>query len=170
MTSKKQYSEAALSSAVLGRLSSSFYFQEQVWGRHISGSRKRVDAVIWPKNNTLWAKKDIAFGIEFKKPDSIMSLTDVTGMIRQAYDYLHTDFDGFGKIPILVCPLRLQDRYNGGNHEMSIIRHLLGKFGIGEILVKQYNDEMAIVFQASHCIWSEHYGVSLGKTWLFDFK
>jgi len=161
--------EDKFSKLVLSRFSKDFNIYEQVWGVHEwTGARKRVDAVIRPKKTHLWKNQNIAFGIEFKKPDAYLDAKDVSKLIRQAYDYLHTDFEGFGKIPILVCPLKVQSVYCSEN-EMQFIRRVLGRFGIGEIQNRRGHIGLTIAFQDNYFIWSEERGIMNGKHCLLKF-
>lgn len=160
-------SEAEFSKQILNRLEGDFNIYREVWGRHIyTKKNKRIDAVIKPIEYMNWANPDVSFGIEFKKPSSYLDATKVSGLIRQAYDYLYVDFQGFGRMPVLVCPLKIQDLYCDPG-EMPFIRRILGKFGIGEIA--NGHTGQCIKFQNDHIIWSEKYGVQLGKTWKFNF-
>jgi hypothetical protein len=161
--------ELDFSIKVLNRLSKDFYIQKEVWGTHFTGKKYRVDAVIKPKQSNLWARKDIAFGIEFKKPEAYLDCKIVSSMIRQSYNYLYTDFQGYGNIPLLVCPLKIQNTYCKEN-EMSFIKRLLGRFGIGEIVNTKDYRGLAIIFQENEYVWCEKHGVMKGKSWEFNFQ
>ena len=159
--------EDQFSRVVLRRLSNHFDCYTEVWGTHFTGQRKRIDAVIVPKEKTEWLNKDIKFGIEFKSPESEFDATKVSSLIRQAYDYIYTDWDEFGYMPVLICPFKVQKVYGGSDGEMNFLRRVIGKFGIGEI--QNRNNVLTIVFQASHVIWDE-YGVRLGSRWKFNYR
>lgn len=149
---------------VLERLRPHFQIFEEIQGTHFAGKKLRIDAIIKPINITEWKNPNISFGIEFKRPSIEYDIRGVTGLIRQAYDYQHTDFHGFGKLPILICPLKLHPCLGEGS--ATFVRHLLGKFGIGEVSDSKHRG-LSIVFQESHYMWDELYGVTLGKKWSF---
>jgi len=156
--------EKELKLKVLNRLSQYFFIQEEVDGVHFTGKKFRIDAVIKPFDVTGWKNPNVAFGVEFKQTSIEYDIRGVTGLIRQAYDYQHTDFETFGKIPILICPLKLHPILGDG--AISFTRHLLGKFGIGEIRNTPHRG-LSIIFQESHYIWDEKNGLSLGRYWSF---
>lgn len=158
--------EKEFSKKVLLRLDSHFTIYEQVRGYHFTGKKFRIDAVICPKKTENWANPHIAFGIEFKSPDKIVGGNNVGQLIKQAYDYLNTDFENFGKIPILICPLKFQEHYSSFN-EIRLIKRILGDFGIGEIVNDKNYKGLKIVFKETHDVWSERYGVEYGKQWHF---
>ena len=157
-------SEKELKKKVFERLRPYFHIFEEINGTHFSGKKFRIDAVIKPIDNTDWKNPNISFGIEFKKPSIEYDIRGVTGLIRQAYDYQYTVFEKFGKIPILICPLKLHPCLGEGS--ITFARHLIGKFGIGEISNPKHRG-LSIVFQESHYIWDERDGVTLGKRWAF---
>ncbi|GAB3326217.1 hypothetical protein GCM10027299_25330 [Larkinella ripae] len=157
--------EKEMVAMVLNRLSNHFHISREVWGTHFTGKKKRIDAIVKPIDNSGWKNPDVAFGIEFKKPSIEHDIRDVTGLIRQAYEYQYTKFDGFGTVPVLICPLLLHPTIETGQG-YSFVRRLIGEFGLGEI--KNDHRGLAIVFKADHTIWSEKQGISLGRTWAFE--
>lgn len=160
--------EKDFSDRILGRLSFDFHIYEQVEGRHFSGKKKIIDAIIKPKEKSGWKRSDIAFGIEFKSPTDIFSPSDVSKHIRQAYDYLFTDFDGFGHIPVLMCPFRIPSNYPHDGETMWTKR-VFSRFGVGEI-TNYPNKGLSIVFNGDFVVWSEKMKIERGREWSMEFR
>ena len=161
----RKHSEDELKYHILSKLSPHFNIQQEVKGFQSNKSiNRRIDAVIKPKNTQDWAKKDVAFGIEFKGSMHSNKTRDVTSLFEQAMDYHHTDFNGLGRIPILICPLELPKGQDG-----FFFKRLLGRYGIGEIR-PMANHGICIVFHEMHIIWSEKSGVKEGKTNMFKYQ
>ena len=60
--------EAQLAQQVIAALHPHFTIATEVWGTHPTGKRLRIDAIAVPRDVALWARPDIALGIEFKAP------------------------------------------------------------------------------------------------------
>lgn len=164
---KAYRTEKEFSENILSRLSSDFWIDQEVPGVHFTGRKVRIDAIICPKKHFEWKNESIAFGIEFKKHEESISPRTITKMIKQGYDYMHSNFGRFGNVPILLCPLS-SDKWNYAmsKEQMSFVKRLLGDFMIGEI-TDTYRG-LSIIFKDSHVIWDESNGVLCGRTW--DFK
>ncbi len=161
--------EKEFSENILNRLSSDFFIEREVSGTHFTGRKVRVDAIISPKRHFEWKNQSISFGIEFKKHEESVSPRVITRMIKQGYDYMHSDFGRFGKVPILLCPLSSPNwNYAMSNEQMRFVKRLLGDFMIGEI-TDTYRG-LSIVFKDSHVVWDETSGVLYGRTWDFKIK
>jgi hypothetical protein len=164
-------SEAALSAAVLDRLRHYFHVEEQVQGTHWSGKRLRIDAVLRPRESELWARPDVAFGIEFKNvaPNNDGGMNALTRWAAQAVDYANTQWDGYGRLTVFTCPGVLPSGMVSHKHEKPNPVHvrfsegLLGQLGVGE-LVLQWG--IGLVFRLQSCpVWSERHGIQKGRNW-----
>lgn len=158
-------------SSVLEEISDDFVCKREIWGTHFSGKRLRIDAVIKPKEVSLWKNKNILFGVEFKLPSKQESIGNDTKLITQAIDYHCTKWDEYGYLPILVCPGFItahQGSYIGFNSAL-VLSHTLGQLNIGE-LCNNPDYGWLIRYSASHLVWSKKFGVSCGKSWLFKTK
>jgi len=123
--------------------------------------RFTIDAIIKPKDNSLWLNKDIKFGIEFKGfKDNEIDEKHFYKQIRQCADYRYCIFEGEA-MPILLCPTiaKLKERYDIAQYNMFI--KCLAAFNIGEL--KTTEEGLSIVFSDTHIIWSEKKGVKEGK-------
>lgn len=154
--------EKEFSSKVIARLQKHFYCYEEQLGIHPDGRKKRIDYIVKPKDNSLWFRKDIAFGIEFKRPDIYSDTTNVTSLIKQAYDYSYVRWDiGCKEIPILICPFNIHNSLCN-NDEMVFVNKLLSKLNIGKIVNDKYKG-LVFMFSHNYHIWSERDGVTGGK-------
>ena len=154
--------EQEFSTRVLNRLNPHFNVETEIWGKHFDGRNKRIDAIITPKDKSQWLRKDIAFGIEFKKPDVYADTTNVTSLIKQAIDYSYVNWsNGFKEIPILICPFKVHETLCS-NDEMIFIKKVLSKFNIGQI-INDTNKGLTFMFSHEYHIWSERDGVTGGK-------
>ncbi|MFC8986079.1 hypothetical protein [Streptomyces sp. NPDC057115] len=164
-------SEAALSAAVLGRLSPYFHVEEQVHGTHWSGKRLRIDAALRPREPEQWARQDVAFGIEFKNvaPNGDGGMNSFTRWAAQAVDYANTQWDDYGRMVVFTCPGVLPSGMVNHKHETPNSAHvrftegLLGQLGVGE-LVLQWGIGLAFRLQGV-TVWSERSGVQKGRNW-----
>lgn len=142
------------------------------------GNRCRIDAVITPKDYTDWANKSLSFGVEFKHfsdgthdpGDKHASLNYYSKQFKQIIDYSYTEFNGFGRIPILICP-PLFGNISGKEYTSSLqlIKNCMGQCNIGELSICPRNG-LSIYFNTFHRIWSERWGVSVGKVQKFLIK
>lgn len=161
MTKYNKTSEKELVEKVIDKLSPFWNIEKEVYGKNQFGERYRIDAIITPKDVTEWKKKDISFGIEFKKIP--LHTKQLTEMFYQCYVYQRTDWNNYGRIPILYCP----PVRNNPRAKESIL-HLASRWGIGELLNHPVY-KLSVVFNFEHRAWSELNGVEkLGKD--SDFK
>lgn len=164
-------SEAALSAAVLSRLRPYFHIEEQLPGTHWTGKPLRIDAVLRPREPEKWARRDVAFGIEFKNiaPNGDGGMNALTRWAAQAVDYAGTQWDGYGRMVVFTCPGVLPRGFVNHNREVSNDAHvrfsegLLGQLGVGE-LVLQWGIGLTFRFQGCPA-WSERIGVQKGRNW-----
>lgn len=148
---------------ILSILSKDFKIRTE-WEGKCFGKNVRIDALIKPIENEMWANKEIVFGVELKKEFKATGLNEVTDHIKQAIDYSYAEWKGVGRIPILICPGISYTGYANENGE-SVIKHLLSRFAIGEL--KQTHRGLAIVMADSHFIWDQTSGICEGKRWTF---
>ena len=161
----QKHCEDELKYHILDKLSPHFDIQQEVHGTQSNkGRNRRIDAVIMPKNTQDWANKNVKFGVEFKGSLHSEDTANVTKLLLQAIDYHYTDFDGLGRIPILICPLELPK-----GHESYLFKRFLGRLGIGEIR-PMGSLGICIVFHESSVIWSEKSGVMEGRTNNFYYQ
>jgi hypothetical protein len=99
-----QLTDGGLPDQVLPRLADHFHIHREVTGLHPSGKRLRIDAIAVPRDQSQWARPDIALGIEFKRATAT-GRGDSSRVIRQCIDYTLVDWKGFGAgLPIFYCP------------------------------------------------------------------
>jgi hypothetical protein len=152
--------EEALKGAVLGILSQWFTVELEVWGRHPSGTKIRIDAVLRPKDREPWRSKDVAIGLEFKSPGSAKShASRDSAVMAQTLDYAMCDFEGYGQILVFICPAPAQLR-----GEMVLFR-FLAQYGVGYVELETIRGVTLYLGDQSRILWSELKGVShLGRT------
>ncbi|WP_143055105.1 hypothetical protein [Nocardioides luteus] len=95
--------EAALAEFVLAKMDRWFHIEEQVHGRYWTGEQTRIDAVLRPRDPDGWHDAVPAFAVEFKtaRPSSV---GDGYGWVAQAVAYTHCEWDGYGVLPVFLCP------------------------------------------------------------------
>ena len=127
----------------------------------ISGNRKRIDAIIISKTHP-----HIKFGIEFKRLD-LSNFNKFTHWFKQSIIYTQSNWDSYGKLPILIAP-----SINYNNESWSdAMKRLIGEFGIGEIEKLIYHNGLfvySIRFKETR-IWSNAYGFNHNAVKM-DFK
>lgn len=167
---------------VLNKLSPYFncITEEKFHGIHpVNNKKMRVDAMIWPKDNSKWANKEIIFGIEFKDPNKLDKRKDYDTFMKQCIDYSYCTwfFHGENKskfdVPILLCPsISNDDRYNRLKEDIYIraMMKFLNHFNIGELALNTYRSDIEIRFSCTHLIWNSDEGVNEGKRWKFKTK
>jgi len=149
--------ENELTIKVLKDLQKFFYVKKSVTGRNLyDHKRVRIDAVIVPRNPEKWANPDIIFGVEFKKPESIICNKDRIKLARQCIDYHYSEFEVkpnlFKRFPILFYPyLSTEDHYLRNEVNVSFLLRLVNVFNIGEL--REINGIYSIVFAQDHVIW-----------------
>lgn len=138
-----------------------FTAEIEVEGRHCSGRALRIDAVLRPRSPVEWKDARPAFGVEFKlvHQRSGAGTTDFLEWVRQAMDYTHVTWSGYGRLPIFTCPtpLRLMPI-----SETRLVFRLLGHLGVGE-LAPFDGEGWALVRHGEHVLWSERRGVAEAK-------
>lgn len=129
------------------QLSSLFYIKQEVCGTHIRGTKKRIDMVIYPKQELIDnAFPKITIGIELKT-DVLLdgNKKQVIELFHQAISYRHTKFNlktGSQYLPMILIypPMKnfLKDEspdfIRGFEHLGS---RLSGKYFIGELLLQR---------------------------------
>lgn len=173
MTDLLKISERTYSQEVLQKLDKYFTVQEQVRGTHYSGKRLIIDAIIKPRDASLWANKDIALGVEFKLTDSIREdARKFTGWVAQCVDYANTDWDEHGLVHVFACPgidikdlpIEFRDR-----NVVRFAERMMSQFGVGSLKHDSYLGHY-LALQSDHVIWSDKYGVQEGKRWKLERK
>ena len=160
---------------VLRALAPHFHIRQEVWGTHPHGKRLRIDAIVFPKDDSGWKRPDVALGIEFKRADNGRGgTTETTAWAAQCVDYALTYWDGFGLVYVFACPGLLHlDTIRAGWREPRpgsdawTLPKVLAHLGVGE-LREHRGKGWSFVLQATHTIWSEHYGVQAGKNWTLE--
>lgn len=138
----------------------------EIEGRSIiSGKLKRIDMIIVSKQIPDGLTKPMVFGVECKRP-TLESLNDYTKWLRQSIGYTQCKW---GKkcvqLPILVAPSLDRD-YCGqeGVNQSFMFKHVAGTFGIGEIVLKNYErdygngTECISIEMSGTKVWSNFYG------------
>lgn len=99
-----QLPDGGLPEQVLPCLEPHFHIHREVTGTYQTGRRLRIDAIAVPRDPSLWARTDIALGIEFKRA-AASGRGDSSKVIRQCLDYTLVDWKDFGSgLPIFYCP------------------------------------------------------------------
>jgi len=122
-----------------------FYIYKEIWGTHLRGNQKRIDAVIFPKPNLLeMAFPEIPIGVEMKaEVFEDGNKKQIIELYHQAILYRHTRFQVNGSrhfLPlILIYPpmnnyLGQQSKEFSDGFQYSLTR-LSGLFFIGELFL-----------------------------------
>lgn len=127
--------EKILQELFMKRLSNYFEFDTEVWGTHQSGKRIRIDAII-KSTKTPLINEDKKFpltkhiGIEFKNPMNIGKSTgrNYYDVFAQCVDYSQTNFDNYGQIIVLTCPLFKTPA-------LSSLVYFLKEFNVGNVSI-----------------------------------
>ena len=144
-----------------------FLFEHEVWGTGIDGRRRRIDSIITPLNTSEWARPDIKFGVEYKRPGEYLALSGMVNLVSQSIAYSMTEWDGYGRLPILMWSLELDPTYCNHNGEM-VNRHLLTKYNVGDLRYLKRSKTWEIRF-GSERIWTLSDGTTgHGKRWKFQ--
>jgi hypothetical protein len=154
---------------ILKILEVDFYIHREVMGTHFSGSRLRIDAVVRPKENTLWKNQNVFFGIEFKCEESLKDTKDSTHWIKQCIDYANTNWDDYGYMYVFSCPSVFNkiDFAIKGNEWLW--NRILSNLGVGRLDYNKYHG-WAFYLQDTHKIWGQNGGVTSGKHWTLKRK
>lgn len=164
--------EKEFKESILHRLNPFFNIREE-WPGVCFGNKVIIDALIKPKDITGWLNPDIIFGIEFKA--SKIGIGATSDHVKQTIDYSYSEFQGIGKIPILLCPgINIIDEgiLNSTqlqfNKETSFLLRVLSRFNIGEI--KDGHNGLSFIFSGCENIWSEKRGIARGRSYNFHPK
>lgn len=170
--------EATYKKTILARAENYFHIQTEYPGT-LFGNRCRIDAIIKPKDSSLWANKDVAFAVEFKhfsenyagKGEKSASLNYYSKQFKQIIDYSYAEFKDYGRLPILICPPLFNNMSGreGCSSALQLIKNCMGQCNVGELFICQRNG-LSIYFNAFHRIWSERWGVGVGKVQQFKIK
>jgi hypothetical protein len=164
--------ETEFQKGVLDKLAKHFHIREQVGGKHFRGNRFRLDAVLTPREPTLWKSQDVALGVEFKDDLRISGdTTNYTKWLAQCVDYGHTEWDDFGYIFVFACPgivTGIPGLKQGVGEMAWLLPRLMAHLGLGELKPGPYG--WTFYLQADHRIWSEQEGVTSGKHWTLKRK
>ena len=157
--------EPELVTRYLDRLREDFHVQREVLGTHFSGKRLRIDALVRPRDTSLWKNPDVAFGIEFKDTDRLdtnYDTKDYTKWLAQCVDYANTDWDDAGRIYIFSCPDLIGRVAKGAMDNGYFVQNFMSQLGVGE-LKEMGRYGLTFVLNTSHRMWSEKEGVAEGK-------
>lgn len=154
---------------VLNLLSKDFVIQREVLGTHFSGARLRIDAVLKPKDISLWKNPDVVIGVEFKLEEKLKSTKDKTLWIKQCIDYANTKWDNYGYLYIFSCPSIFDKLEYTVKGDQWLWNRILSNLGVGRLDKNDYNG-WAFYLQDSHRIWSQKHGISYGKHWTLKRK
>lgn len=155
--------EAALRDTVLAALEPHFLVQREVPGTTCDhATRLRIDAVLRPREPERWKNAAVALGVEFK---DVLALTgdtrNFTSWLAQCIDYSHTTWDGYGRLPVFVCPSLVA---GGFEQDRPILTRVMGQLGIGELRDLDHYG-WTFVLHDHHRMWSQLRGVEQGKHW-----
>jgi len=129
------------------QLSPYFYIKQEVWGIHIKGSKKRIDMIVYPKQDLIDNEfPKIPVGIEIKT--NILddgNKKQIIDLYHQAISYRHTRFElktGLQYLPmILIYPPMANYLKNESPDFRKGFEHigsrLSGKYFIGELLLSK---------------------------------
>lgn len=157
--------EIAIKNNYLPNLERNFHVYHEVHGKHFSGKKLKLDAILRPKDSHLWKNPDVALGIEFK--DTIRfsnnyDTKDFTKWLAQCLDYSNTSWNGFGYIYIFACPSLVDGVAEQVIGNPMFITNFMGQLGIGELKEMAYYG-LSFVLHGHHRIWSSMSGVEYGK-------
>jgi len=150
--------EKVFSASVLDILSKHFFIEKEVFGTHFSGCRLRIDAVVKPKETSMWKNKNVAFGIEFKAKEKLDGLKASTHWVKQCIDYANTQWDSYGYIYVFSCPNIFE------KDDEIYLNRILSDLGVGVLRDNNYHG-WTFYLQDRHRIWSEKDGICEGKKW-----
>lgn len=124
-----------------------FKIQEEVWGTHICGTRKRIDAILIPKPELLKLSfPEIPIGVEIKTEKlEDGNKKQIIEVYHQAISYRHTRFqlnESRHFLPLILIYPPMSNYLNQQSKEFSdgfqyFATRLSGLFFIGEIFLPQ---------------------------------
>jgi hypothetical protein len=156
----KHRTEADLAQIALSGLSRYFSVDREVWGNHCSGKHVRLDAVRRPGDPSGWFDSDPRFGVEFK--NAFVGSFDTrrfTAWAAQAVDYVHTEWEGYGRLMIFTCPpvsAPFNDDTVYGDGAARLMVRVLGQLGVGELRETGYGWTLRL---NGENLWSERGGI-----------
>ena len=134
-----------------------FKIQEEVWGTHIRGIRKRIDAVLTPRPDLLRLSfPDIPIGVEIKTEKlEDGNKKQIIEVYRQAISYRHTRFQLNGSrhfLPLILIYPPMSNYLNQQSKEFSdgfqyFATRLSGLFFIGEIFLPRDLPDVKFMFK-----------------------
>jgi hypothetical protein len=156
--------EKAFCDEIFTILEPAFVIHRQVGGTHFTGAQFWLDAVVTPRDPTLWKNPKVALGIEFKDVVRLRGDTNnFTKWLAQCVDYSNTRWDRFGYIFIFACPSLVEDIPAGHsrNDVVRVLNAVMGQLGIGELRNVQHHG-WSFILHNQHRIWSYSRGVEEG--------
>jgi hypothetical protein len=143
-------SEQDLIKAAIAGLSPMFEVLPERWGtmKDIDDSthKVRVDLICVPRPGFDWPLG--TFAVEVKEPTR-GSNRDLGDHLKQAFDYRMTLWDGFGRLPVLLCP-----GFQGSTSEDVYYkaRRVCGSLGLGELFVERHTNLVSLYMTADPLI------------------
>lgn len=160
-------SEKAFADRILDHLAPHFHIEREVAGTHCSGRPMRIDAVLKPRAPSGWKDDAPVFGIEFKIPPSPYGYGLDPASIAQAIDYTHTDWVGYGRLMVALCPPPIMRTKADGGHGHRVLLTLLAHLGLAELLwLNGYG--LSLVKHDNRLLWTERTGVHEGRRWTIE--
>ena len=126
--------EKEVAQEVLSSLHKHFYIRLEVTGVHCTGKRLRIDALLKPRDPSLWLDgEDSLIGIEFKS-----TISDRNKLATQAIDYTHVEWDISEprRCLIFCCPepwTTGRTSYSTLSQRDHSLSRILGRLGVGGI-------------------------------------
>lgn len=153
--------ESEIAERVLSALDPHFEARREVCGTHCSGRRLRIDAVLWPRDPARWHDEKPVFAVEFKRP-----VGQGAEALGQCADYAHTRWDGYGHLPVFLCPA-VVSRWAwgyGGLKSALIAQLLMGQLAVGELDRVEWRPGIGNwrMERAGSRIWDSHDGPARG--------
>lgn len=138
-------------------LSPYFEIQEEVWGTHIRGTRKRIDAILIPKPELLKLSfPEIPIGVEIKTEKlEDGNKKQIIEVYHQAISYRHTRFQLNGSryfLPLILIYPPMNNYLGQQSREFSegfqyFATRLSGLFFIGEIFLPRDLPDVKFMFK-----------------------
>ena len=169
--------ERCVSDTVLGMLSREFEVREQVPGRHFSGKKLRIDAIVTPRDSSEWKTERPMLGIEFKDQSAFcdsFNFKDYSAWMAQCIDYANTEWEGAGIVYVFAYGC-----FNAVNNVKGgwMLERLCGRLGVGSLINARQNYDQLPPCLASlrfmlngDCIWSGMDGLKKGRHWSMHRK
>lgn len=158
-------SEDNLKARWLPHIEQHFEVEQEVSGIHCSGARLRIDAIIKPRDTTHWKNPSAAFGVEFKSEAKMRAKalsSEGSRWLAQCADYAHCDFDGYGRVYVLLCGGFSPGSIVSGASPTQDLPRLAYHLGVGELKWDRRSG-LSIVFAGEQRIWTEAEGAEVAK-------